>query len=158
MVNPIFAPRNQRTRQHVIADLSVHHVEGFILNDGHTTQRLGSDYGYDLIVRTFDEHGFIEPGAIYFQFKAMETLSESGSDFVYDLDIRDYNLWMREETLVILILFDAIARRAFWLAVQPYFEEDISRQPKKGTKTIRVRVSKRRRVNRRAIQKMRDLK
>src|SRR5260370_24782832 len=97
MVNPILGPRKQRTRQHVIADLSGHHVEGFILEEGHTAQRLGSDYGYDLILRTFDEHGYIEPGAIYFQFKAMETLSESGSDYVFDLDIRDYDLWMREE-------------------------------------------------------------
>src|ERR1700681_4568976 len=110
MASQMLGPRKRRTRQHVIADLSVHHVEGFILEEGHTTQRLGSDYGYDLIVRTFDEHGYIEPGAIYFQFKAMEVLRESGSDFVFDLDIRDYNLWMREETPVILILFDAIAR------------------------------------------------
>lgn len=95
----MLGPRKRRTRQHVIADLSVHHVEGFILEEGHTTQRLGSDYGYDLLVRTFDERGFVEPGAIYFQFKAMEALSEIGLDFVFDLDIRDYNLWMREEEI-----------------------------------------------------------
>src|SRR5271169_4953948 len=107
MASQVFGPRKQRTRQHVIADLSVHHVEGFILEDGHTAQRLGSDYGYDLIVRTFDRGGYIEPGAIYFQFEAMETLAESGLDYVYDVDIRDYNLWTREEPPVILILFDA---------------------------------------------------
>ena len=90
-------PRKQRTRQHVIADLSVHHVEGFILEEGHTAQRLGSDYGYDLIMWTFDEHGYAEPGAVYFQFKAMETLEESGTDYAYDVDIRDYNLRVREE-------------------------------------------------------------
>lgn len=158
MTSQILAPRKQRTRQHVIADLSVHHVEGFILEEGHTTQRLGSDYGYDLLVRTFDNHGFIEPGAVYFQFKAMETLSENGSDYVYDLDIRDYNLWIREETLVILIPFDSTKSAAYWLPIQDYFEEDGSRQPKKGTKTVRVRVPMRQRVNRRAIAKMRDLK
>ena len=96
MPSQILRPRKRRTRQHVIADLSVHHVEGFILEEGHTVQRLGSDYGYDLILWTFDELGYIEPGAIYFQLKAMETLSESGSDYVFDVDIRDYNLWVRE--------------------------------------------------------------
>jgi len=158
MANPILGPRKRRTRQHVIADLSVHHVEGFILEEGHTTQRLGSDYGYDLIVRTFDEEGYIEPGAIYFQFKAMETLNAIRADYFYDLDVRDYNLWMREETPVILILFDAGKKRAVWLPIQRYFAEDISRQPKKGTKTVRVRVPKRQPVNRQAIAEFRRLR
>src|SRR5258708_16361384 len=132
MARHILGPRKRRTREHIIADLSIHHVERFILEEGHTVQRLGSDYGYDLIVWTFDDRGYAEPGAIYAQLKAMETLKENGSDYVYDLDIRDYNLWVREENPVILILFDAIRRRAFWLPVQRYFREDSTRQPKKG--------------------------
>jgi hypothetical protein len=36
MASQIRGPRKQRTRQHVIADLSVHYVEGFILEEGHT--------------------------------------------------------------------------------------------------------------------------
>jgi Domain of unknown function (DUF4365) len=152
MTSQILGPRKQRTRQNVIADLSIHYVEGFILEEGHTTQRLGSDYGYDLIMRTFDEQGYIEPGAIYFQFKAMETLHESGVDFVFDLDTRDYKI--REELPVILILFDANSRRAFWLPIQRYFEQDETRRPKKGTKTVRVRVPKQQVVNRRAIANM----
>src|SRR5205085_10654458 len=98
-------PRKQRTRQHVIADLSVHHVEGFILEAGYTAQRLGSDYGYDLLMSTFDEQGYVEPGSVYFQFKAMQRLGASGADYVYDLDVRDHNLWTREKMPVILILF-----------------------------------------------------
>lgn len=39
MPRQIFIPRKQRTRQHVIADLSIHHVEGFILEEGHTADR-----------------------------------------------------------------------------------------------------------------------
>jgi hypothetical protein len=158
MASQVLRPRKRRTRQHVIADLSVHHVEGFILEEGYTAQRLGSDYGYDLIVWTFDEQGYAEPGAIYFQFKAMDRLDEQGTDYVYDLDIRDYNLWMREESPVILILFDATRRRAFWLPVQGYFREDVARRPKKGAKTVRVRLSRRHVVNRRAITAMRGLK
>src|SRR5258708_35551622 len=98
-------PRKQRTRQHAIADLSVHYVEGFILEAGHTAHRLGSDYGYDLLVSTFDEHGYPEPGSIYFQCKAMERLGESGPAYVYDLDIRDYNLRIKQEPPAVRILF-----------------------------------------------------
>src|SRR5882757_4839693 len=97
MASPFLGLRKQRTRQHVIADLSVHHVEGFILEEGHTGQRVTSDYGYDLILFTYDAHGYAEPGLTYFQFKAMETLQESGNGYVYDIDVRDYNLWMLEE-------------------------------------------------------------
>src|SRR5439155_6399310 len=102
MPTQIPGPRKQRTRQHVIADLNVHHVERFILEEGHTAQRLGSDYGYDMIMWTFDQEGYPDPGSVYFQFKAGETLEQRGDDFVYDLDLRDYNLWMLEQKPVIL--------------------------------------------------------
>ncbi len=158
MANSTLGQRQQRTRQHVIADVSVHHVEGFILEEGHPAHRLSSDYGYDLLVSTFDEQVYAEPGSIYLQFKAMERLDESGPAYVYDLDIRDYNLWIREESPVILILFDAARRQAFWLPVQGYFRDHSARRPKKGAKTVRVSVPKRQVVNRRAIAKMRALK
>jgi len=158
MANKIFGPHKQRTRAHVIADLSVHHVEGFILEEGHTVQRFGSDYGYDLMLWTFDEHGYVEPDDAYLQLKAAETLHAIGSDYVFDLDVRDYNLWMRDKAPVFLILFDASRKRAYWLAVQQYFWEDAARQPKKGAKTVRIRISNRQVVNRRAIAKMRDIK
>lgn len=86
-----FGPRKQRTRQHVIADLSIHHVEGFILEEGHVTQRVSSDYGYDLIVWTFDERGYSEPGTFCIQLKAREHLTERENDYLFDVDIRDYN-------------------------------------------------------------------
>lgn len=158
MAGKIRGPRKRRTRQHVIADLGVHYVEGFILEAGHTAQRFGSDYGYDLLVTTFDEQGYVEPGSIYCQLKAMETLEASGTDYLYDLDIRDYNLWIKEKMPVLLILFDVSRRRAYWLAAQKYFSEDGTRQPKKGAKTVRIRVPKRQAVNDRAIAHIRDLK
>ena len=74
MAKPLFTVRKRRTRAHVIADLSVNHVEGFILNEGHTAQRLGSDYGYDLVLFTHDEQGYLEPGAIYIQLKASDNI------------------------------------------------------------------------------------
>jgi hypothetical protein len=158
MAGGIPGRRKQRTREHVIADLSVHHVERFILEAGHTAQRLGSDYGYDLLMSTFDEQGCVEPGFVYFQFKAMEKLNAGGTKYLFDLDIRDYNLWVREKMPVILILFDASHRRAYWLAVQRYFWMDMARQPTKGAKTVRVRVPRRQRVHGGAIAQMRELK
>ncbi len=158
MASKIFGPHKQRTHAHVIADLSVHHVEGFILQEGHTAQRLDSDYGYDLVLWTFDEEGYIEPDEVYFQVKASETLQVVGSDFVFDLDIRDYHLWMLDRAPVIIILYDASRKRAYWLPIQKYFREDAARRPKKGAKTVRIRVAKRQILNRRAIAKIRDLK
>jgi hypothetical protein len=151
-------PRKQRTRQHVIADQSVNHVERFIIDEGHTAQRLEKDYGYDLILFTYDEQGYAEPGLVWLQLKAAESLRAVNSEYTFDLDIRDYNRWMVEEMPVILILFDASARRAYWLAIQRYFHEDATRRPKPSAKTVRVRIPKRQVVTGRAISKMRALK
>ena len=157
MAGKIFGPRKRRTREHVIADLSVHHVEGFILLKGHTPCRLTPDYGYDLVLFTHDEQGYLEPGSAYIQLKAAETLRAAGPDYVFDLDIRDYNLWMLEEVPVILILFDASRSRAYWVCVQNYFDTDAARQPRTGAKTVRVRVPARQPVSGRAIAKWRHL-
>lgn len=157
MARPIAAPRKQRTRQHVIADQSVNYVERFIIDAGHTVQRLSQDYGYDLILFTYDEKGYAEPGAAFLQFKASETLQQSGSHYVFDLDIRDYNLWRVEHNPVFLVLFDATRRRAYWLHVQAYFRQDPSRQPKKDAKTIRVRVPRRQAISGRGVARMREV-
>jgi Domain of unknown function (DUF4365) len=153
-----FGPRKQRTRQHVIADQSIHHVVGFILDEGHTAQRVESDYGYDLMLFTHDRDGYAEPGLVRIQIKAAEKLQLVHSDYVYDVSIRDYNLWMLEEMPVIFILFDSSRKRAFWVAFQDYFRENTDRRPSKGAKTIRVRVPIRQTVSRRAISAMRKLK
>lgn len=74
METKIFGPRKRRTRQHVIADQGVHHVEGFIIDEGYTSERFEHDYGYDLAMYTYDEQGHLEPGAIYIQVKASEVI------------------------------------------------------------------------------------
>jgi hypothetical protein len=151
-------PRKRRTRAHVMADQSVNYVERFLIDEGHTAQRQQYDYGYDLNVITYDSKGYVEPGSFFLQLKAAETLNESGTDYVFDLDVRDYNLWMMELLPVILVLYDASRRRAYWLHVQPYFRQDPARQPRPGAKTVRVRVPKRQAVNRRAVAAMRAIK
>jgi len=152
------APRKQRTRQHVIADQSVNYVERFIIDEGHTTQRLEKDYGYDLMLFTYDDRGYLEPGLTFLQLKAAEMLKQSGAAYVFDLDVRDYHLWVTENYPVFLVLFDAARRRAYWLHVQFYFQNDASRRPRKWAKTVRVRVPKRQTLSRGAIAQMQDAK
>jgi hypothetical protein len=151
-------PRKQRTRQHVIAAQSANYVERFIIDEGHTGQRVEHDYGYDLTMISYDEQGFVEPGSIYIQLKAAETLEASGTDYLFDLDIRDYNLWRLELMPVVLVLFDASRRKAYWLHVQRYFRQDPSRQPRKAAKTVRLRVPRRQVVSRRAVARWRTFK
>jgi len=77
---------------------------------------------------------------------------------VFDLDVRDLNLWMLELSPVFLVLFDASRRKAYWLHVQGYFRQDRVRRPRKSGKTVRVRVPRRQAVNRRAVGFMRQIK
>jgi hypothetical protein len=151
-------PRKQRTRAHVIADQSMNHVERFVIDEGHTLQRQEHDYGYDLSVITYDYEGYVEPGTIYLQLKAAESLRASGAYYVFDLDVRDLNLWMLELMPVMLVLFDAGRRKAYWLHVQRYFRQDPARLPKQKAKTVRVRVPKRQAVNHRGVAAIRHIK
>jgi len=47
--------RKRRTREHIIADLGVNHVEKCILECGWTVQRFSPDYGLDLL------HDHVQP-------------------------------------------------------------------------------------------------
>jgi hypothetical protein len=158
MAGKIIGPRKQRTRQHVIADLSVHHVQGYVLEEGHTAQKLDSDYGYDLALATYDPDGYIEPDVSFLQLKGAETWPGSEAGYPFDLDIRDYNLWIEERVPVFLVLYDATLRQAYWLHIQGYFLEDTARQPRRGAKTVRVYVPAPNLVNRQAVATWRELK
>ena len=153
-------PRKERTRQHVIAALSVNYVERFILEEGHVAQRVESDYGYDLLLFTHDARGRVEPGFVFLQLKASERLrrNKSGRYFVFDMEIEDCNLWTAEVMPVYLVLYDAGRRKAYWLDVQRYFSEATSRRPRRGTTTKRVYVPARQAINGRAIGIMRERK
>jgi hypothetical protein len=61
-----------RTRQHVIADLSVNYLERFILLSGYTLHRVHFDYGYDLAMTTYNQLGEVQPGLAFFQVKATD--------------------------------------------------------------------------------------
>ena len=56
--------RKRRTREHVIADLSVNHVERVVLRCGWTVERTRHDYGLDLYLETYNIDGEVENGCV----------------------------------------------------------------------------------------------
>src|SRR5690349_14417014 len=97
--------RKKRTRQHVIADLGVNYVERQILMSGHTVERVVYDYGYDLLMFTFDASGYTESGYVGLQVKATEAVLED-SDTLITLPVQRAHLiqWLSERLPVILIV------------------------------------------------------
>jgi hypothetical protein len=81
----------QRTREHIIADLGVNHVERVALRCGYAVQRLSPDYGLDLQILTFDEHGFLEEGVLWMQLKASDhvKMSRGGTSALVRVERRD---------------------------------------------------------------------
>jgi hypothetical protein len=115
--------RKRRTRAHVIADLSVHHVEGHVLRCGWVVERMRHDYGIDLELRTFNRKGEAEEDAILLQLKATDRLRRrpGAIDNPFRVERSDLILWLVELRPVILIVYDARKDVAYWLYVQSYF-------------------------------------
>ncbi|HZW34652.1 MAG TPA: DUF4365 domain-containing protein [Isosphaeraceae bacterium] len=136
------APKPRRTREHVIASQSFNYLEKFIIDQGHTAERQSHDYGYDLIINTYDAEGSPENGEIRVQLKASDRLQEMkhGDIISLRLDIKHYELWINEYEPVFLVLYDGQARRAYWLHVQAYFAANPSRRPKRGARTLTVHI------------------
>jgi hypothetical protein len=149
-----------RTRQHVIADLGVNYLERHVLLSGFTALRVQSDYGYDLIMSTYNEHGEIEPGAVYFQVKATDHLPllESGATISWPVSRRDLKLWLEEAYPVVLVLYDGRRNRAYWLHLQAYF---LRRPPAElfwAGESINVHVSVRDYLSQRSVRRLARLK
>src|SRR5579859_4785210 len=90
--------RKRRTREHVIADLSVNHVERLVLRCGWTVERTRHDYGIDLDMHTYTPHGEVENGKVLFQLKATDALKRSadGTAISVRLEWRDLLFWVNE--------------------------------------------------------------
>ena len=74
------ARRKRRTRAHIIADLSLHHVAYRIVKRGHTIEPIRSDYGYDGSIFTYNGRGEIENGNIFIQLKLRITSIGTGRE------------------------------------------------------------------------------
>lgn len=115
--------RKRRTREHVLADLSMNHVERHVLRCEWIVERMLHDYGIDLELFTFDKQGEVEEGMVQMQLKASERLAlRSGTGTLsFRLDRADLALWLAQPMPVILILYEARTDTAYWLYVQDYF-------------------------------------
>jgi hypothetical protein len=112
--------RKQRTREHVIADLSVNFVERFFLRGGHTVQRTTFDYGHDLFVQTFTENGEVEEGYLLVQLKAtdMPRFVADGRFVTVTVERSDAEFWSEDPAPVFLMLYDAGNEMAYWADMQ----------------------------------------
>ena len=68
--------RKQRTRQHVIASMSLHHVAYTVVKCGYTLEATQSDYGYDGLLFTYGDTGEVENGNIFVQLKATDNIAK----------------------------------------------------------------------------------
>ena len=113
--------RKKRTRQHIIADLSFHHLATILVKAGYTIDAPKSDYGYDLTVYTFDDAGEYENGNLFVQLKATDRLKILKNGTIsFSLDRRDIDTWEDEPFPVYLVVFDAVREQAYSLDLQPY--------------------------------------
>jgi hypothetical protein len=81
---------------------------------------MDADYGYDLIMVTYNEDGEVENGLVFFQLKVTDHLrtSADGRTIGFSVTVGDLDLWTREELPVILIVYDAVNEQAYWIHIQ----------------------------------------
>ncbi len=132
-------PKKRRTRQHVIADLSVNHVERHALLCGYSVERPEHDYGIDLVLFTYDANGEIENGEIKIQLKATDhpRVLVDRQTISFPVERSDLELWLKEPLPYILIVYDAQTDVAYWIYLQAYFENlpqfDLAKAARKVT-------------------------
>lgn len=118
-------PGKTRTREHVLADLSLNHVERQVLQCGFSVDRVQHDYGYDLTMATYNQAGEVEPGAVYIQVKASDRLPRlaGGKTISWPVSRRDLKLWLAEPYPVILVVYDGQKDKAYWVHIQAYLAD-----------------------------------
>ncbi len=118
-------PRKRRTRQHVIAELSVNYVERQALLSGFSGERIEHDYGVDLMLFTYNADGEIENGHILVQLKATDDLKLLLDQRTIACPVKraDLEFWLDEPMPVVLVVYDAQVDVAYWLYLQAYFAD-----------------------------------
>lgn len=134
--------RKRRTREHVIADLSVNHVERHILRCGWVPRRMNPDYGIDLFLETYSPQGDLENGGVWLQLKATDRLRvlPAKQAIPVRLEWRDVLFWLNERMPGILVIYDAPRDRAWWLHLQAALANVTAKRrvPKRATLTLHV--------------------
>lgn len=135
--------RKTRTREHIIADYSGIHFERYALECGFSVERISHDDGIDMLLYTYNRNGEIENEEIKIQLKATDAPDylRRSNEISVEVECADLESWLDELMPVVLVLYDAKQKIAYWLHVQAYFE-DILFDPRTAEKTMRVRISK----------------
>lgn len=134
--------RKRRTREHVIAEMSVNFLERKVLQRGHQLFRMGQvEYGIDAIMYHFGQEGGLENGHVQFQLKATDHLKFNRDREYLPVVVDEGHLdhWSKELHPFILVLFDARNMRGYWLYVQEYVRST-GIYPKGDTVTLLVPV------------------
>jgi hypothetical protein len=137
-------PRKRRTREHIIADLGVNHVERQVLLCGFTIERVVHDYGIDGLLFTYDQNGEVENDWIPLQIKSTDhpRYIQQGRSLAIRVERADLRSWLTSILPVILIVYDAGEDRAFWVYLQAdYGPKLFSIGRGAGTTTIRIPTS-----------------
>lgn len=134
--------RKRWTREHVIADLSVNHVERQVLLCGFTVERRWHDYGFDLIMNTYDGNGEVETGEVHFQLKATDRLrmTRDRQTVLARAERGDLRSWLDVTIPVIFVLYDACTEVAYRLYVQEHFARQPGFDPARGSGTVTLRM------------------
>ncbi|MEM7537632.1 MAG: DUF4365 domain-containing protein [Chloroflexota bacterium] len=137
--------RKRRTRQHIIADLSINHVDRFILLAGYTAEKREYDYGIDLNLYTYSKTGDVENASIYIQVKSSENprYLKDGQHVSFTISKKDLDSWIEEPLPIILVLYDVPQDKAYWVYIQRYFESlpDFDLASVGNTVTMRLKIS-----------------
>ncbi|MRG45352.1 DUF4365 domain-containing protein [Chitinophaga sp. SYP-B3965] len=152
--------RKLRTREHIIEDMSINHIQRHVLLCGFSLEKFDSDYGYDLFLFTYSCLGEIESGSIKIQMKASDhiRINKKKDCIFFDVSTRDLRLWLTEYDPVILVIYDAASVKAYWIDIQSYFKTIKLTRTHKKQKTYRVYISKKSRVNSRTLKQLAKLK
>jgi hypothetical protein len=89
------ATKKRRTREHIIADMSVHYLGYLIVRCGFTFGVIEADYGYDGFIFTYDDQDEVENSNMFVQLKATDAvrLSKDQQRVRFRLSKKDISLW-----------------------------------------------------------------
>jgi Domain of unknown function (DUF4365) len=142
----------------VIADLSYHHLASRVVGCGFAIEGVAKDYGYDCVITTVDEHGFIENAYILVQLKATDNVkvSRNRKSVLVRVSSDDVHLWEGEFVPVYLVLFDAKRRIAYWVYFQRYLQKRgiIAGELERSSLLVKIRTSNN--INKRSIRRWRE--
>jgi hypothetical protein len=135
-------PHKRRTREHIIADLGVNHVERQVLLSGNTVQRWLHDYGIDLLLSTYSDNGEPDGGKMFMQVKATDLLrlTQDGRFATCRVERAHLRAWLAEPLPVFLVVYDVPENRAYWIFVQAAFQGEKRYQAASGTERLTIRV------------------